>query len=148
MINRTYTIIGTGAVGGFYGAKLQKAGHQVRFLLRSDYQHVLHKGLIVKSVDGDIILPQVEAYNDVHKIPPSDVIIIALKATQNHLLSTLLPPLITDNNTVLLLQNGINIEPTIAPLLGKNTLIGGLCILCANKVGPGHIRYIDYSAIA
>jgi 2-dehydropantoate 2-reductase len=149
MTNRTYTIIGTGAVGGFYGAKLQKAGHQVRFLLRSDYQHVFHKGLIVESVDGDIILPQVEAYDDVQKIPPSDVIIIALKATQNHLLKTLLPPsLITENNTILLLQNGINIEPTIAPLLKKNTLIGGLCFLCANKVGPGHIRHIDYSAIA
>lgn len=148
MTNRTYTIIGTGAVGGFYGAKLQQAGHQVRFLLRSDYQHVLHKGLIIESVDGDIILPQVEAYNDVQKIPPSDVIIIALKATQNHLLTTLLPPLITANNTVLLLQNGINIEPTIAPLLKHNTLIGGLCFLCANKVGPGHIRHIDYSAIA
>lgn len=67
MSNRTYTIIGTGAIGGFYGAKLQKAGHQVRFLLRSDYHHVAANGLIVESVDGDIILPEVDAYNDVKK---------------------------------------------------------------------------------
>ncbi|MDY6806725.1 MAG: putative 2-dehydropantoate 2-reductase [Cyanobacteriota bacterium] len=144
---KTYAIIGTGAIGGFYGAKLQKAGHKVSFLLRSDYHHVAEKGLTVESVDGDITLPEVDAYNDVKKMPDCDVIVVALKATQNHFLPELLPPLINNNNLVLLLQNGINIEPEIAKLIGDNTLIGGLCFVCSNKVGPGHIRHIDYSAI-
>lgn len=147
MSNRTYAIIGTGAIGGFYGAKLQKAGHQVSFLLRSDYHHVAANGLIVESVDGNITLPEVDAYNDVKKMPSCDVIVVALKATQNHLLPELLPPLIKEKSVVLLLQNGINIEPEIAKIIGDNTLIGGLCFVCSNKVGRGHIRHIDYSAI-
>jgi len=147
MSNRTYAIIGTGAIGGFYGAKLQKAGHQVSFLLRSDYHHVAEKGLIVESVDGDFTLPEVDAYNDVKKMPNCDAIVVALKGTQNHLLPELLPPLINDNSVFLFLQNGINIEPEIAKIIGGNTLIGGLCFVCSNKVGPGHIRHIDYGAI-
>ncbi len=148
MSNQTYAIIGTGAVGGLYGAKLQKAGHKVNFLLRSDYQHVAEKGLIIESVDGDFTLPEVDAYNDVKKMPNSDVVVVALKATQNHLLPELLPPLVNKNTVVLLLQNGINIEPEISQIIGGNTLIGGLCFVCSNKVGAGKIRHIDYGTIS
>ncbi|NEO17192.1 MULTISPECIES: putative 2-dehydropantoate 2-reductase [unclassified Moorena] len=147
MSNRTYGIIGTGAIGGFYGAKLQKAGHKVSFLLRSDYHHVAENGLIVKSVDGDFTLPEVDAYNDVKKMPNCDVIVVALKANQNHNLPELLPPLINKNTIVLLLQNGINIEPKIANIIGNNTLISGLCVICSNKVGQGQIHHIDYGSI-
>jgi len=147
MSSKTYAIIGTGAVGGFYGAKLQKAGYRVSFLLRSDYQYVIEKGLIIESVDGDFTLPEVDAYNDVKKMPTADVVVVALKATQNHLLPELLLPLVKKNTIVLLLQNGINIEPEIYQIIGGNTLIGGLCFVCSNKVGAGKIRHIDYSAI-
>ena len=147
MSNQTYAIIGTGAVGGLYGAKLQKAGHKVSFLLRSDYYHVLEKGLIIESVDGNFTLPKVDAYNDVKKKPSCDVVVVALKATQNYLLQELLPPLINKNTVVLLLQNGINIEPEISQIIGNNTLIGGLCFVCSNKVGAGKIRHIDYGTI-
>lgn len=144
MSNRTYAIIGTGAVGGFYGAKLQKAGHKVSFLLNRDYHHVKEKGLIVESIDGDFILPEVDAFNDVKKMPNCDVIVVALKATQNYLLPELLSPLLKEDSIVLLLQNGINIEPEVARIIGNKTLIGGLCFICSNKVGPGYIRHIDY----
>ncbi|MEM1172255.1 MAG: putative 2-dehydropantoate 2-reductase [Cyanobacteria bacterium P01_H01_bin.35] len=147
MSNKTYAIIGTGAVGGLYGAKLQKAGHKVSFLLRSDYQQVLEKGLIIESVDGDFSLPEVDAYNDVKKMPSCDVVVVALKAIKNHLLPELLPPLVNKNTVVLLLQNGINIEPEISKIIGSNTLIGGLCFVCSNKVGVGKIRHIDYGLI-
>ena len=147
MSNRTYGIIGTGAIGGFYGAKLQKAGHKVSFLLRSDYHYVAENGLIIKSVDGDFNLPEVDAYNDVKKMPNCDVIVVALKATQNHELVELLLPLINQNTIVLLLQNGINVEPEIANIIGNNTLISGLCVICSNKVGQGQINHIDYGSI-
>ncbi len=94
MSNNTYAIIGSGALGGFYGAKLQKAELEVHFLLHSDYQHVLENGLIIKSKDGDFNLPQVNAYNNTNKMPKCDVIIIGLKTIQNHLLAKLLPPLL------------------------------------------------------
>ncbi|BAY17392.1 hypothetical protein NIES21_32290 [Anabaenopsis circularis NIES-21] len=147
MCDRKYAIIGTGALGGFYGAKLQQAGLDVHFLLNSDYEHVSQYGLIVESKDGDFTLPQVNAYNDVTKMPQCDVVIIALKTTQNYLLSKLLPPVIKNNGVVLVLQNGLDLEPEIAQIISNVNIIGGLCFLCSNKVGQGHIRHLDYGQI-
>jgi 2-dehydropantoate 2-reductase len=144
---RSYTIIGTGAVGGFYGACLQRAGFEVHFLVHNDYEHVRQHGLVIESKEGDFTLPNVHAYRDVQEIPATDVVIIALKATQNHLLAHLLPPLVKNHSVILVLQNGLSIEEEIAKIVGNATIIGGLCFLCSNKVGPGHIRHIDYKAI-
>jgi 2-dehydropantoate 2-reductase len=145
--NRNYAIVGTGAVGGFYGARLQKVGLEVDFLLRSDYEHVKKHGLIVDSPEGDFTLRQVRAYNDAHKMPKCDVVIVALKTTQNHFLPKLLPPLLKDNGVVLVLQNGLNSEPQVAKIVGAERVIGGLCFLCSYKVGPGHICHLDYGTI-
>lgn len=145
--DRKYGILGTGALGGFYGAKLQKAGLDVHFLLRSDYEHVRQHGLIVESKDGDFTLPQVNAYNDVTKMPKCDVVVVALKTTQNHLLPQLLPSVVKENGVVLVLQNGLGVEEEVAQILGEVKVIGGLCFLCSNKVGLGHIRHLDYGHI-
>jgi 2-dehydropantoate 2-reductase len=144
---RTYAILGTGALGGFYGARLQKAGLNVHFLLRSDYEHVSKHGLIVESVDGDFTLGQVNAYCDVKKMPRCDVVVVALKTTQNHVLPKLLPPIVKDDGVVLVLQNGLGVEAEVAQIVGNDKVIGGLCFLCSNKVGPGHIRHLDYGQI-
>jgi 2-dehydropantoate 2-reductase len=147
MGNRTYAILGTGALGGFYGAKLQKSCNTVHFLLKSDYLQVKQNGLVVESKDGDFILPQVNAYNDVKQIPPCDVVVVALKTTQNHLLPQILPPIVKSDGVVLVLQNGLGIEAEIAQIVNNTKIIGGLCFLCSNKVGPGHIRHLDYGQI-
>ncbi|MGA7953788.1 MAG: putative 2-dehydropantoate 2-reductase [Gloeobacterales cyanobacterium] len=146
-LKRSYTIIGTGAVGGFYGACLQRAGFEVHFLVHSDYEHVRQHGLVIESKEGNFTLPIVHAYQDVREIPTTDVIIIALKATQNNLLANLLPPLVKDNSVILVLQNGLGVEEEIAQIVRNEPIIGGLCFLCSNKIGPGHIRHIDYKAI-
>ncbi|MBD2447415.1 putative 2-dehydropantoate 2-reductase [Nostoc sp. FACHB-152] len=147
MRDRKYAIIGTGALGGFYGAKLQQAGLDVHFLLKSDYEHVSKFGLIVESKDGDFTLPQVNAYNNVEKMPQCDVAIVALKTTQNHLLPQLLPPVVKDGGVVLVLQNGLGIEEEVAHIVSNVNVIGGLCFLCSNKVGQGHIHHLDYGHI-
>lgn len=141
---RTYAILGTGALGGFYGARLQQAGLTVHFLLRSDYEQVQQHGLIVDSVDGNFKLPQVHAYREVSQMPPCDVVVVALKTTQNYLLRQLLPPVVKPDGVVLVLQNGLGIEPQVAEIVGSDRVIGGLCFLCSNKVGPGHIHHLDY----
>lgn len=147
MSNRNYAIVGTGALGGFYGARLQQAGLEVNFLLRSDYDRVKKHGLIVESPEGDFTLPQVRAYHDARKMPQCDVVIVALKTTQNHLLPKILPPLLKDNGTVLVLQNGLNAEPEVAKIVGAERVVGGLCFLCSYKVSPGHICHLDYGTI-
>ncbi|OYD94629.1 2-dehydropantoate 2-reductase [Nostoc sp. 'Peltigera membranacea cyanobiont' 210A] len=147
MSDRTYAILGTGALGGFYGARLQKAGLDVHFLLKSDYEQVKKYGLVVESKDADFTLPEVHAYNDVEKMPQCDVVVVALKTTQNHLLPKMLPPVVKDNGVVLVLQNGLGVEEEVAEIVGNVTVIGGLCFLCSNKVGPGHIHHLDYGQI-
>ncbi len=147
MLNRNYAIVGTGALGGFYGARLQKAGIEVNFLLRSDYDRVKKHGLTIESPEGDFTLPQVRAYRDAHKMPQCDVVIVALKTTQNHLLPKILPPLLKDNGAVLVLQNGLHTEPEVAKIVGAERVVGGLCFLCSYKVSPGHICHLDYGEI-
>jgi 2-dehydropantoate 2-reductase len=147
MSTRSYAILGTGAIGGFYGAKLQQLGIDVHFLLHSDYQQVFRQGLSIESPTGSFTLFPVQAYNDPEKMPACDVVIVALKTTQNHLLPQLLPPVIKDDGVVVILQNGLGIEPQVAEIVNAKRVIGGLCFICSNKVGKGHIRHLDYGMI-
>ena len=72
-------VIGTGAVGGYYGGLLQRAGFGLHFLLHSDYGHVCRHGLAVDSPNGSFRLPDVKAYNDPRKMPRCDLVVVALK---------------------------------------------------------------------
>jgi 2-dehydropantoate 2-reductase len=144
---RRYAILGTGALGGFYGARLCRAGVDVHFLLRSDFEHVRDHGLVVESKDGDFTLPDVHAYADASQMPRCDVAMVALKATQNHLLASLLLPVLAEGGVVLLAQNGLGGEDEVARVAPNHTVVAGLCFLCSNKTGPGHIRHLDYGSI-
>jgi 2-dehydropantoate 2-reductase len=144
---RRYAILGTGALGGFYGARLSHAGADVHFLLHSDFEHVRRHGLVIDSKDGDFVLSEVQAYSDVREMPRCDVAVVALKATQNHLLPSLLPPVLADGGVVLLMQNGLGGEEEAAKAAPGHAVLGGLCFLCSNKVGPGHIRHLDYGNV-
>jgi len=144
---QTYAVIGTGAVGGLYGARLQQAGAEIYFLLRSDFDHVRNHGLRVESVYGDVDLPQVNVYQHVGDMPPCDVVLVALKTTQNHLLPELLLPVAGEDTLVVMLQNGLGIEDAAAAIVGPERIFGGLCFVCSNKMGPGHICHLDYGHI-
>ncbi len=151
MASISYAIIGTGAIGGYYGARLQQAGCEVHFLLRSDYEFVRQNGIAIESVDGDFNLPQVSAYRTPADIPPVDVAIIALKTTENRNLYKLLPP-IKSGGAILSLQNGFGIETELSlQLKQRNTtapsILGGLCFICSNRVNSGHFRHLDYGRI-
>ncbi|MFM8262444.1 MAG: putative 2-dehydropantoate 2-reductase [Pirellula sp.] len=142
-----YCVLGTGALGGFYGGLMAKKGLDIHFLLHSDYEHVVKHGLRVDSKLGDFHLPKINAYAKPHDMPKCDVAIIGLKSTQNHLLEDLLKPILHEDSIVLVLQNGLNVEQTARGIVGPNRVAGGCCFLCSNKVGPGHIRHLDYGRI-
>lgn len=147
MQKQRYAIIGSGALGGLYGGLLAKHGHEVHFLLHSDFDHVVQHGLKVESVWGDFDLPTVHAHASASSMPGCDVTIVGLKTTCNHLLNELLPPPTRDGGVVLVLQNGLDVEAESAAIVGSNRVLGGCCFLCSNKVGPGHIRHLDYGRI-
>lgn len=143
----TYAILGTGALGGYYGACLQRSGLEVHYLLRSDYDHVRQHGLKIDSQDGDFTLPEVNAYNDPRDMPRCDVVLVCMKTTDNHQLPDLLPAVVKDDGVVVVMQNGLGVENQVADIVGPDRVMGCLCFLCANKIGPGHIHHIDYKAI-
>ena len=147
MAERSYCVIGTGALGGYYGARLHHAGRRVRFLLRSDFDAVAADGLRVESPEGDFSIAQPEIYRRAQDLPVSDVTLVCLKSTGNEALPTLLPPSVGAAGDVIVMQNGLGIEEEIAALLPGHRIFGGLSFLCSNRVGPGHIRHIDYGQV-
>ena len=142
-----YAIIGTGAIGGFYGARLDKAGFEVHFLLHTDYQYVVDHGLTIDSCDGNFTLPSPKVYDSTTKMPQCDVVIVALKTTQNHLLPSLLPPLLKPDTIILLIQNGIGVEADVQQLFPSQPIAAGMAFICSAKAGPGHINHQFYGNI-
>ncbi len=147
-MSRSYAIIGTGALGGYYGARLHHAGCDVHFLLHSDYDHVRQHGLICESKDGDFSILKPNAYRNANDMPRCDVVCVCLKTTQNHLLPKVIPPVIKDTGVVLVMQNGLGVEDEIAGIVGPERVMGCLCFICSYKLGPGHIQHTDYGLIA
>lgn len=142
-----YAIIGTGAVGGFYGGKLANAGKDVHFLLHSDYEYVKKNGLQIDSCDGSFHIAAPNVYNNTLDMPKADVVIVALKTTRNHLLNQLLPPLLHKETLVLLIQNGIGPEPELQKHFPDLYLAAGLAFICSAKTEPGRVNHQCYGSI-
>ena len=109
----TYGIIGTGAIGGFYGGKLAHSGQDVHFLFHKDYDYVCEHGLQVDSCDGSFHINKVNAYCTTVDMPKCDVVFVGLKTVNNHLLPQLLPPLLHERTVVVLIQNGVGVEADV-----------------------------------
>jgi 2-dehydropantoate 2-reductase len=145
---RSYAIIGTGAVGGYYGAALHHKGHDVHFLLNRDFDHVQRSGLKVEAKTGDLSIPRPNAYRNATDLPACDVVMVCLKTTHNDLLKTILPAAVADGATIVMMQNGLEIEQLAAAAAPEaGAILGGLAFLCSNKLGPGHIQQLDYGQV-
>jgi 2-dehydropantoate 2-reductase len=111
----------------------------VTFLLRSDYDAVREQGLRCESVHGNFHLSEVSIARDSAEIGPVDLVIVAWKATSNHLLEKILPPLLNEKTQVLTLQNGLGNCEAIAAITGPERVMAALCFVCINRIAPGTI---------
>ncbi len=134
-------IVGSGAIGLYYGGRLAAAGEDVSFLLRSDYETISREGLEVASVHGDFKMSRVQAFRTPQEIGPVDLVIVAWKATANDQLATVLPPLLHAETQVLTLQNGLGNCERLAEIVGPQRVLGGLCFVCINRISPGHVSH-------
>jgi 2-dehydropantoate 2-reductase len=141
-------IVGVGAVGGYYGAMLARAGSGVHFLLRSDYEHVAQNGFQVFSPLGDFVLNPVNTHQTPESIGACDLVIIAIKATANDALPGVLPALMHEATALLGLQNGLGNEEFLARHFGAERVLGGKCFVCLNRIAPGTIRHIGHGVIS
>lgn len=142
-----YAVIGTGAVGGYYGGRLANAGHDVHFLLHSDYDYIKQNGLQVDSCNGSFHLDSPNIYRSTADMPKADVVIVALKTTRNLLLKELLPPLLHSETLVLLIQNGIGPEPELQQWFPNLYIAAGLAFICSAKTEPGRVNHQCYGNI-
>ena len=142
-------IIGAGAIGGFYGLLLARAGFDVHFLLRSEFDAVARQGLQLNSaVHGALRLQPVQAYRSAAEMPPCDWLLVGAKTTSNAELAPLLAQAAAPGAKVVLLQNGLAVEDELRPLLPDHLhLLGGLCYICVHRSAPGVIEHQSLGAI-
>lgn len=139
-------VVGCGAVGSYYGGQLTRAGHEVHFLLRSDYEVVRRHGVRILSPQGNFTAhPHCARKPEV--IGASDLVLIALKTTANDQLPRLLPPLVNNHTAVLTLQNGLGNDDRLARLFPPAQILGGMCFVCLNRVEPGVVRHLAHGLV-
>jgi 2-dehydropantoate 2-reductase len=132
-------ILGAGALGSYYGARLALAGSDVRFLIRRDLAAIRGNGLTLREKDATRHLANVAAFATAEEIGPVDLVFVTLKTTANAELARLLPPLLHAHTAVVTLQNGLGNEELLASLVGGDRVLGGLCYIGVTRSAPGEL---------
>jgi 2-dehydropantoate 2-reductase len=146
---KTVAIVGSGALGSYYGAKLARQGADVRFLMRADLEAVREQGLHVREEGrAEWTLSPAQAFGSVAEIGPVDLVIISVKTTANADLEQLIPPLLHEGTLLLTLQNGLGNEEFLAAHWGEERVLGGLCFVCLNRVAPGVIEHYGHGTLS
>ena len=143
-------VIGAGAIGCYYGARLAEAGYDVRFLMRSDYEAVSQHGLRVTSHLGDIHLPSPtigRTAEELAEYGTVDWLIVALKSYALGHLPRLATPLLAPRTRILSILNGIDIEDDIAAALPGYQIFGGLGFIGVSRPQPGHVFHQEFGAL-
>lgn len=134
-------ILGAGAIGLYYGARLARQGADVRFWLRSGVEEVRARNAIqVREKAGTWSVAPAQVTDNPAEIGPVDVVLVALKATANSRLAELLPPLLHADTMVVTLQNGLGNEEALAAVVGRERTYGALCFIGVNRTGPGELQ--------
>jgi 2-dehydropantoate 2-reductase len=144
---KTIAVVGSGALGSYYGAKLARQGADVRFLMRADLEVVRRTGLRVREQGEEWTVP-VKAFGSTAEIGPVDLVIIGLKTTANADVEKLIPPLLHERTLLLTLQNGLGNEEFLATRWGVERVLGGLCFVCLNRVAPGVIEHYGHGTLS
>ena len=134
-------IVGTGAVGGYFGGRLSVAGENVIFLARGEHLRVMREsGLRVDSADGDFVVHPIQATDNAADVGPVDVVLLAVKGWQVPGAIETMRPLIGEKTFIAPLLNGVEAPDQLAAAFGDHRVIGGLCGLFGSLVGPAHIQ--------
>ncbi len=142
-------VVGSGAVGSLYGCMLQRAGCAVSLLCRSDYAAVRAGGIAVESVWGQFHLRPERVLRHAAECPtPPDFVLVALKVLPEIDVAALVRPALGPRTALVLVQNGVEIEPPLAAALPAHELISGLAFVCCQRVAPGRVRHLDFGRLA
>jgi len=135
-----FAVFGTGAVGGYFGARLAQAGYDVVFIARGEHLRTIqNSGLRVDSLAGDFVLHPAQATDRPADVGPVDAVLVGVKTWQIVDAAKQIRSLLAEDTMVVPLQNGVDAIDDLSATLGRRHVVGGLCKLIAWQVGPGHI---------
>jgi 2-dehydropantoate 2-reductase len=134
-----FAIVGSGAVGGYYGAKLWQAGHDVTFIARGKHLEAIQaRGLEIRSPHGDFVATAA-AEQDTTRVGRVDCLILATKAYDNATALPMIPPMVGPDSVVLTLQNGVDSVDECAAVVGRPAVLGGAAYIATAVEAPGLI---------
>src|SRR5882672_8176506 len=121
-----FAVLGSGAVGGYYGARLARAGHDVTFIARGAHLSAIReRGLSIRSpMLGDFTV-SASAEEDTSRVGRVDVVLLAVKTYDNAIALPLMGPMLGPDSSVLTLQNGVDSAQEVARVVGESAVIGG-----------------------
>jgi len=141
-------VVGTGAIGGFYGGKLAQAGASVSTLCRSDYEMVKAKGISIKSTLGDFHFTPEKVIRDLAEYGfQPDYVLVGLKVLPEISTAEIIKEVVGPDTAIVLLQNGVEIEEPVAQAFPNNEIMSGLAFICATRTSPGHIDHTDFGRL-
>lgn len=144
---RTFLIFGTGAVGGYYGGMMARAGYNVTFIARGEnYDALKENGLtLIRDGKKEIVPINVRAIHELPQQEKFDYIFICVKSPDTGDAAKNIIHNISGNTTVISLQNGVENEDIIASVIGKNAVIGGLVFVASRLTSPGVVEQFGYN---
>src|SRR4051812_28147850 len=133
-------IMGSGGLGGYYGARLQAAGNDVTFIARGETLKALQRNGIALEGDRPIHLPKVKATDDPVSIGKVDMVIFTVKLRDTESAARQILPIIGPDTGIISLQNGVTKDDMLAPIVGREHLLGGAAYIGVSVVRPGVMR--------
>lgn len=141
-------VLGTGAVGGYFGGKLAKAGNNVTFIARGATLEALKtKGLSIKSYTGDFVIKKPKVSANLADIKDAELILFCVKSYSTAEIAKAIKPILKDNVVIISMQNGIDNEDILAEILGKEKIIGSVVFITSSMPEPGVIKHTSYGKI-
>lgn len=135
-------IIGTGGVGGYFGAKLARAGNRVTFLARGKHLEAMQtNGLLVKSIAGDFLVKEFRATSSISEMGMADLVLVCVKAWQVKEVRSELKTILHPKSIVIPLQNGVLAADELIEVIDRQQVIGGLCRIISKIESPGVINH-------
>jgi 2-dehydropantoate 2-reductase len=136
-----------GAVGGYFGARMAAAGHDVFFIARGAHRDAIQKnGLKIESVHGDLHLPKPNVTDDPAKVGPVDIVLFAVKLWDTETAAAAARPLLGPDSRLITFQNGIDSVDRISGVLGADRVIGGVAAIASTIASPGVIKHTSQFA--
>src|SRR5438270_999261 len=132
--------MGSGGLGGYYGARLQAGGNDVTFIARGEQLKALRENGIALEGDRAIHLPQVKATDDPKTVGQVNIVIFTVKLRDTEAAARQILPIIGPDTGIISLQNGVTKDDMLTPIVGREHLLGGAAYIGVSVVRPGVIR--------